>query len=76
MPFTKGTKRAAPRDSRSDSEDEVITKSNKKTKTAKNGASTDGVDKDGNPFWDVSFLLRPPTSVASTLPKKKFTPCN
>ncbi|EXF82701.1 hypothetical protein COL5a_003121 [Colletotrichum fioriniae] len=58
MPFTKGTKRAAPRDSRSDSEDEVITKSNKKTKTAKNGASTDGVDKDGNPFWDLSNKRR------------------
>ncbi|KAK1654204.1 transcriptional Coactivator p15 [Colletotrichum phormii] len=58
MPFTKGTKRAAPRDSRSDSEDEVITKSNKKTKTAKTGGSKDGVDKDGNSFWDLSNKRR------------------
>ncbi|WYZ41487.1 hypothetical protein EsH8_V_000382 [Colletotrichum jinshuiense] len=58
MPFTKGTKRAAPRDSRSDSEDEVITKPSKKNKTTKADGSASGVDKEGNPFWDLSNKRR------------------
>ncbi|KAK1985161.1 transcriptional Coactivator p15 [Colletotrichum cereale] len=58
MPFTKGTKRGAPRDSRSDSEDEVITKPTKKNKTSNTEGSPSGVDKEGNPFWDLSNKRR------------------
>ncbi|CCF42683.1 hypothetical protein CH063_12614, partial [Colletotrichum higginsianum] len=52
MPFTKGTKRGAPRDSRSDSEDELATKPTKKNKTSETEGSKSGVDKEGNAFWD------------------------
>ncbi|KAK2026670.1 transcriptional Coactivator p15 [Colletotrichum zoysiae] len=58
MPFSKGTKRGAPRDSRSDSEDEVITKPTKKSKTSKAEGSSSGVDKEGNPYWDLSNKRR------------------
>ncbi|KAK2061796.1 transcriptional Coactivator p15 [Colletotrichum caudatum] len=58
MPFSKGTKRGAPRDSRSDSEHEVITKPTKKSKTSKTEGSSSGVDKEGNPYWDLSNKRR------------------
>ncbi|EFQ29029.1 transcriptional Coactivator p15 [Colletotrichum graminicola M1.001] len=58
MPFSKGTKRGAPRDSRSDSENEVITKPTKKSKTSKTEGSSSGVDKEGNPYWDLSNKRR------------------
>ncbi|KAK2003248.1 transcriptional Coactivator p15 [Colletotrichum falcatum] len=58
MPFSKGIKRGAPRDSRSDSEDEVITKPTKKSKTSKTEGASSGVDKEGNPYWDLSNKRR------------------
>ncbi|KAK6217361.1 putative transcriptional Coactivator p15 [Colletotrichum tabaci] len=58
MPFTKGTKRGAPRDSRSDSEDELATKPTKKNKTSETEGSASGVDKEGNAFWDLSNKRR------------------
>ncbi|KAF9881969.1 transcriptional Coactivator p15 [Colletotrichum karsti] len=58
MPFTKGTKRSAKREAESE-EDEVVTKPTKKTKTSKSAdGDKDGVDKDGNPFWDLSNKRR------------------
>ncbi|KAJ0161258.1 putative RNA polymerase II transcriptional coactivator [Colletotrichum tanaceti] len=58
MPFTKGTKRGAPRGSRSDSEDELATKPAKKNKNSENEGSASGVDKEGNAFWDLSNKRR------------------
>ncbi|KAF6825391.1 transcriptional Coactivator p15 [Colletotrichum musicola] len=63
MPFTKGTKRSAPREPRNDSgdEDEILTsKPTKKTKTSSKpaDAETSGVDSSGNPFWDLSNKRR------------------
>ncbi|OLN93045.1 putative RNA polymerase II transcriptional coactivator [Colletotrichum chlorophyti] len=59
MPFSKGTKRGAPRDSHDDAEDEVITNQpTKKTKTSKAEGASSGVDKDGNSFWDLSNKRR------------------
>ncbi|KAK2008025.1 transcriptional Coactivator p15 [Colletotrichum eremochloae] len=58
MPFSKGTKRGAPRESRSDSEDEVIAKPTKKSKTSTTEGSSSGVDKEGNPYWDLSNKRR------------------
>ncbi|KAF6811728.1 transcriptional Coactivator p15 [Colletotrichum sojae] len=63
MPFTKGTKRSAPREPRNDfgDEDEILTsKPTKKTKTSSKpaDAETSGVDSSGNPFWDLSNKRR------------------
>ncbi|KDN63238.1 putative transcriptional Coactivator p15 [Colletotrichum sublineola] len=58
MPFSKGTKRGAPRESRSDSEDEVIAKPTKKSKTSTTEGSSSGVDKEGNHYWDLSNKRR------------------
>ncbi|KAL0942620.1 RNA polymerase II transcriptional coactivator [Colletotrichum truncatum] len=61
MPFTKGTKRSAPRETRGDSEeDDILTsKPTKKTKTSNSaGDGSAGVDKDGNQYWDLSNKRR------------------
>ncbi|TDZ25651.1 putative RNA polymerase II transcriptional coactivator [Colletotrichum sidae] len=55
MPFSKGTKR----DARNEEDDEVVTsKPTKKTKTSTDGTTGGGLDKDGNPYWDLSKLRR------------------
>lgn len=49
----KGLKRSASR-VESDEEETILPQTSKKTKTV--AATGSGVDKDGNPFWEVCLL--------------------